>query len=193
MVVDFHDAWPDAPYDYMALLHKLKDENDGFKVTLFAAPGRGTDGYWQSFPDWVELACHGWLHPDPYECADWDYDRMTALIWQRPYGFVRGFCAPGWQISDGCYQACLDAGWWVADHPENDGRRPKGLRTQILGEGDHLHGHLGWNGSGNDLAANFDVFRARVAAAETFEFVSEAVAPWAAGAAGDGSGRAVAA
>lgn len=176
MVVDFDDIWPGN--DGMDLLQELKEVNREFKVTLFAVPGRGDDEYWDRFPPWVELAVHGWLHPDPYECSTWSYDRMMELIENRPLRFARLFRAPGWQISNGCYEACLDAGWSVADHPDNDHRRPEGLLTHVLDQGDHLHGHIGWNGSGNDLAANFQSMRARVWAADSFAFVSEAVSPW---------------
>ena len=176
MVVDFDDVWPGN--DGLDNLQRLKDANPAFKVTLFAVPGRGSDDYWDSFPDWCELAVHGWLHPDPYECANWSYGRMMHLVTEKPDAFVDGFKAPGWQISAGCYEILADCGWWVADHPDNDQRRPRGLRTHVLGSGDHLHGHIGWNGSGNDLAANFDAMRARVEAAESFEFVSEAVTAW---------------
>lgn len=179
MIVDFDDVYAD--HDGMDLLRELKKANPAFKVTLFAVPALGSPTYWNGFPAWCELAMHGHLHPDPYECANWSYERMAQALEDKPARFVRGWKSPGWQSSDEVFRVLRDFDWWCADHPENNGRRPAGLRTHVLGQDDHLHGHIGWNGSGNDLAANFDMFRARVAAADLFQFVSEAVRPWAGG------------
>jgi hypothetical protein len=145
---------------------------------LFAVPGLGSDEFWESVPDWCELAVHGWVHPDPYECAEWSYDRMMTLL-DEPilWWFTRGFKAPGWQISDGCYEALLERGWWVADQPYNDDRRPSGLRVHRLGDGDHWHGHI-QNVCGNGLEETWDELVGRVREAESFELISEVVEPW---------------
>ena len=102
---------------------------------------------------------------------------MEEAIRGRPPQFVEGFKAPGWQISDGCYQACMEAGWWVADHYENDDRRPDGLRAHVLDTGDHWHGHI-QNVCGNGLQERFPELLARVREAESFQLISEVVEPW---------------
>src|SRR3954467_508440 len=112
----------------MPWMLQLKEINPAFKATLFAVPGLGTDEFWDSHPRWIELAVHGWLHPDPYECAKWTVERMEKLLDEPSVRkhFVNGFKAPGWQISDACYQVLDERGWWVADQHLEDGRRPEG-------------------------------------------------------------------
>lgn len=166
---DFHES-----NHRLDLLQQLRTFNPAFRCTLFAVPALGTPGFWQSVPEWCELAVHGWLHPDPHECADWTADRMRELIAAKPPRFVEGFKAPGWQISDGCYQALAEAGWWVADQHYNDQRRPAELRVHCEGDGDHWHGHI-QNVCGNGLEERWDELVDRVRRAETFQLVREAV------------------
>lgn len=175
MVFDWDDVWPG--HDGMERLTALHDLRPDFRCTLFAVPGRGTPDYWQSFPTWVELAVHGWLHT-PLECADWTRDDIAFAIHHRPSSFVAGFKAPFWTLSDDVYAGLLSAGWWVADHPSNDARRPEGLRTHVLDVGpEHWHGHIG-NDCGNGIEETWDHVVALVERAPSFEFMSEAVTPW---------------
>lgn len=167
---DFHET-----NHRLDLLHQLKDTNPLFRCTLFAVPGLGSDRFWESVPDWCELAVHGWLHPDPYECAGWTYERMQQAIDEKPGRFVNGFKAPGWQISDGCYAALLDNGWWVADQHLEDGRRPRGLPVYFYEDGnDRWHGHI-QDVCGNGLQERWGELVGRVAAATEFRVCSQAV------------------
>jgi hypothetical protein len=175
LIVDFDDLCENE--HRLDLLHALKAANPDFRCTLFAIPGLGSTRFWDSIPDWCELAVHGWMHPTPRECENWPYARMVQAILSKPARFARGFKAPGWQISDDCYDALMGAGWWVADHPENDERRPEGLRVHVLGEGDHWHGHIP-NVCGNGIEETWDELLARVRDAESFELISEVVSPW---------------
>lgn len=187
MIVDFDDFRPGN--HRLGLLHALHDANPAFRCTLFAIPANVDHFWWlDNVPEWCELAVHGWAHGDPPtdggECRDWTRERMEELIGyvklgepRIPAWFVRGFKAPGWQISDGCYEALLEAGWWVADQPYNDDRRPRGLQTHRLGDGDHWHGHI-QNVCGNGLEETFEELLERVRSAESFELVSEAVTTW---------------
>lgn len=175
MIVDFDDFH--QTNHRLDLLQKLRDANPRFRVTLFAVPALGSDTFWDSIPDWCELAVHGFLHPDPREAENWTYDQAARVLDGAPVRFVNGFKAPGWQISDGTYRALLDRGWWVADQPYNDTRRPEGIRVHRLGDGDHLHGHIQNIGT-NGLEEAWPEILARVTAAESFELVSEAVKPW---------------
>jgi hypothetical protein len=175
VIVDFDDY--SQGNHRLDLLHRLKKANPDFRCTIFAVPGQGTPQFWDATPDWCELAVHGWMHPTPRECEDWTAVQMRTLMAAKPARFVEGFKAPGWQISQGCYEALLDGGWWVADHPETTDRRPEGLRVHVLGDGDHWHGHI-QNVCGNGLEETWVEVLARVTAAESFELISEVVAPW---------------
>ena len=177
MVVDFDD-FHEHNHKYERLW-ELKRARPDFRCTMFAVPGLGSNGFWAAVPDWIELAVHGWEHPDPYECAVWSYGRMEQLLDEPVVGtyFVRGFKAPGWQISDACYSVLLDRGWWVADQPYNDSRRPEGLRVHRLDDGDHWHGHV-QDVCGNGIEETWPALKEAVLGAESFEQVGEAVRPW---------------
>lgn len=182
MIVDFDDFAEDN--HHLDLLEQLRRANPLFRCTLFAIPGQGSPAFWRQVPNYCELAVHGWYHPDAYECVDWTADMMRGLIRSKPADFTAGFKAPGWQISDGCYEALAEAGWWLADQPYNDDRRPRGLRVHLLsptassgGDDSHWHGHI-QDVCGNGLAETFDRLLDRVRSATSFELVSEVAQPW---------------
>jgi hypothetical protein len=96
---DFHEH--NHRLDLLRFLHDLRPD---FRCTLFSVPGRGSLEFWDSVPDWCELAVHGWMHPTPLECANWTYDRArrtAAVIRERSPRFVKGWKSPGWQTSPG--------------------------------------------------------------------------------------------
>jgi hypothetical protein len=161
-------------HDRLDLLRLLKEANPAFRMTAFCVPALGSEHYWASLPDWIECVGHGWLHPDPMEAADWTYERAVWVLDRLPARFVDGWKSPGWQISDGTYQALLERGWWVADQHYNDGRRPVGLRHHCEGDGDHVHTHVG-NVCGNGLEETWLYLLDRVRRAESFELISEVV------------------
>ena len=101
---------------------------------------------------------------------------MNALL-SLPGRFVEGWKSPGWQISDGTYQALRELGYWCADHPDNNERRPHWLRTHVHGTGDHVHTHC-QNVCGNGLEEIFPYLLKRVTQATSFQWVSEVVEPW---------------
>ena len=101
--------------------------------------------------------------------------------------FVKGFKAPGWQISDGVYQWLLDHGWWVADQAYNNDRRPKELKAYVNNNGSFyphipgvdlvpdfkgLHYHT-WNCVGNGVYELSDQIKQDIQGEENFKFVSE--------------------
>lgn len=178
MIFDTDDLYDGN--DRLDLLQQLKLANPAFKMTAFVIPGLCSPEYMAALPDWIECVNHGWLHTTSYEAQNWTRDEAievmlaTAALSPR---FVIGHKSPGWQISDGTYQACLGLDWWVADHPDNDQRRPQGLLTHVLGTGDHVHTHV-QDVCGNGLEETYDELEARVREATTFRFVSEVVAPW---------------
>ncbi len=168
---DFHET-----NHQLDRLEELKRLRPDFRCTVFAVPGLGSDDFWASVPRWIELAVHGWEHPDAYECVNWDRDRigllMDAAVVRRH--FVNGFKAPGWQISNDIYQVLLERGWWVADQHLEDDRRPSRLRTYFYEDGG-WHGHI-QNVCGNGIEETWPQLKEAVMAADQFRFCSEVAA-----------------
>lgn len=130
-------------------LDELRAVIPTFKATLFTIGGRCTKGFIADIKasrPWLDLVPHGWTHHTNRECEQWTADVCKqALAASRILGLTtRGFKAPGWQISDGCYQALLEEGYWVADQNYNDGRRPYGMPVYRLhSSGALIHGGTG--------------------------------------------------
>ena len=171
MTFDFDDAHPG--HDQLHRLEELHTLRPDLRVTLFAIPGRCTPEWCESLPDWVELAVHGWNHHSVYECADWtrsDLARVLDSNIVRDY-FTQGFKAPGWQISDACYEELAERNWWVADQHLEDGRRPP-MRVYFYEDGG-WHGHI-QNVCGNGIEETWGELVKAVEGAEDFRFCSEA-------------------
>lgn len=165
-------------HDCRDVLIKLHEINPAFKATLFAIPTEMTMELQQwcaNNSDWVELAVHGFTHSSNYECEKWTYDQMdNAMSIVSQMGiFVRGFKAPGWQISDECFRWLNEHNWWVADQEYNDSRRPEGLKVYKVGESS-IHTHT-WNCVGNGVYELFDQLKEQIKDETEFKFVSEVV------------------
>lgn len=158
------------------LLWKLKELRPDFKATVFAIPANSDFDFWESVPDWLELAVHGWQHLTSTEAHDWKYDKMNKILPSLHPRFVHGFKAPGWQISDETFRWLKDHSWWVADQPYNRSRRPKGIRYYEIGEG-NWHGHI-QDVCGNGLEETWSQVVEKVRNADEFKFVSEVVQRW---------------
>lgn len=150
-IVDADDFCEENSGD-LKFLSELKSKIPSFKVTLFTIFGRCSEKFYDHISDgydWIDLVPHGWMHPHPYECSNWDYEKSLWYLKMVEHDFpdvTRGFKAPGWQISDGMYRALLARNWWVADQTYNDARRPRGLRAYLLNSPFKLHFHCGkWN------------------------------------------------
>ena len=178
-VLDLDDAYPGN--DRRALLYDLKRQVPGLRVTLFAIPGRCSQGWINEMPPWIELVPHGWMHATNRECERWTVDQMQfSLINSALLGFTsRGFKAPGWQISDGCYAELSERGYWVADQPYNNHRRPPGLRAYLLGEPPagvrQIHGHVGHLNGHNANELEYLVPEILACRDMEWKFVSEVV------------------
>jgi hypothetical protein len=173
LVCDFDDWSYD--HDCREKLEELKRINPSFKVTLFTVPGKTTIEMllWASSRDWVELAIHGWEHESNYECGKWSEDECKIIIdIALMHRFVKLFKAPGWQISDGCYQACLKNDIIVADQPYNQVRRPKGLKVYEVGSSSY-HGHTWDCGCGNGIYEDWDNIVKKVKNETEFKFITE--------------------
>ena len=172
IVVDFDDF--SETNHKLERLHELKQLNPLFRCTVFAVPGLGSPSFWASVPRWIELAVHGWQHPDPFECLLWPRERMEALLDEEVVRkhFVNGFKAPGWQISDACYEVLMERDWWVADQHREDERRPLGLRAYLHEDGDNFHGHI-QNWGSNGIDESWPELSALVERGTEFRFASE--------------------
>lgn len=178
-------------HDCRAKLDELHYAREAFRVTLFAIPGEMTPEllkWCDANRNWVELAVHGFYHTSNYECEKLTYEEFDRLMEElggviEPF-FVKGFKAPGWQISDGAYKWLIDHKWWVADQSYNNDRRPVGLPAYVNNNGEFWsmngivekheawHGHT-WNCVGNGIYETFDHVKSLVENAESFQFVSE--------------------
>lgn len=192
-------------HDCRDMLMLFKEANPKFKATLFAIPGEMTFevlGWSMANKDWIELAWHGFYHLSNYECEKLTYEEFDkAMSSFKIYEdfFVKGFKAPGWQISDDIYRWLLDNDYWVADQSYNNGRRPLGLpayvndngkfyaaggRTpqEIIDKGYHpeertipaIHTHT-WDCVGNGVYELKDEIIERIKGVDEFKFVSEVV------------------
>ncbi len=164
------------------LLQELKDANPAFRMTAFCVPAFCPPEFLDALPEWIECAGHGWDHggrscAHAREAQHWTYEEAIDVLLALPDRLAGGWKSPGWQISDGTYRALMELGWWCADHPENDHRRPEGLQVHVLGGPEHVHTHV-QNVCGNGLAETFPELVERVRAARSFELISESVAPW---------------
>lgn len=159
------------------ILEAIHAANPSFKITLFVIPFLCSPQFirkWQR-KSWVELVPHGLLHPDPRECENWSYEKSKEYLKTiEPIGLVKGFKAPGWQISDGMYRALLEEGYWVADQAYNNERRPKELKAYILDAPEKLHYHIGHMGghNANEIAPYAEYLKVLPG---RFQFVSEAI------------------
>lgn len=173
MIFDFDDFY-DANQG-MSHLEALRECNAGFKCTVFAVPAKCSAEMLVVLPPWIEVAVHGLHHNTARESEKWtreDMHRALDIAEQLPR-FVKGFKAPGWQISDACYDVLNERGYWVADQPYNNDRRPGDLPSYVIGEGS-WHGHI-QNVCGNGLVETFPELHSAVCHCGTFQFVSEAV------------------
>lgn len=167
-------------HDCRDVLDELHSANPAFKATLFTIPGEVTPELleWShANGSWIELAVHGFFHTSNYECEKMSYEDFDSHM-KRFYpllegSFVKGFKAPGWQISNEAFEWLYDHGWWVADQAYNNDRRPKDLLTYIIGDSS-VHTHT-WNCVGNGVYELREQLLEQVKNETEFLFVSEAI------------------
>lgn len=129
-----------------------------FRVTLFTIPGHSPVPWLHRMKaerPWIEMVPHGLLHTTSRECQHWDRNQMEVYLDTiKRYPLVKGFKAPGWQLSDAVYEVLFERGYWIADHIENRKRRPAGMMAYELDAGRKMHGHVGhWGGhNANELS-----------------------------------------
>lgn len=200
LIWDADDFGVDRKISDMCQSHDCRDKldefhytNPNFKATLFAIPAQMTFElleWCKSNNSWIELAVHGIFHSSNYECEKMTYAEFDAAI--APFDgmledyFVKGFKAPGWQISDGVYDWLESNEWWVADQSYNNDRRPILIPSYVNDngtfytprgddgsiEGKHYHT---WDCVGNGVYEMSDQIKQDIQGKIDFMFVSEAV------------------
>lgn len=186
-------------HDCRDMLDRLHIANPAFKVTLFAIPQEMTPellDWCRTNSSWVSLGVHGWGHTSNYESEKWSKTDMEMVMYSTivEENFDRLFKAPGWMISQECYEALLDGHWVVADQFYNNERRPIQLPAYVNHNGEFRvhkqtpehkdgwisepipawHGHT-WNCVGNGIYECFDQVLSLVKSTDEFYFVSEVV------------------
>jgi len=150
IILDLDDFCEDN--NGLDMLFQLRAKVPGFKVNLFTIPGRCSYPFFAAVReiDWIDMIPHGYKHPHSRECEHWTYSESREYLEYVSYmGFTKGFKAPGWQISDGMYEALVEFNFWVADQAYNNHRRPPELRAYILDAPNKVHGHIGHMGGHN--------------------------------------------
>jgi len=165
-VFDLDDFYYIYDRNVLSELFYLKTLYPLMKVTLFTVPNHPDSSYvtmhnflklLEPLSDWIQLACHGWHHKTPTEAMAWTVeetkkclDKWNVWVERYPKLCVKGFKAPGWQISRDAYQGLLEYGYWVADHTTsaytengvlNKDRRPPELKYFDVDHPWILHGH----------------------------------------------------
>lgn len=121
----------------------------------------------------VDLIPHGYRHTTSRECQDWSYEGSREYLEYVLFlGFTRGFKAPGWQISDGMYEALVEFDFWVADQAYNNSRRPPVLKTYLLDQPGKIHGHIGHLGGHNDNELSC-IWDSIIQLRDEFKFIKE--------------------
>jgi hypothetical protein len=199
LVIDIDDMGANHIISDMCQAHDCRDKldefhyaNPNFKATLFTIPAELTyelAEWCKANNQWIELAVHGITHSSNYECEKMTYEefdeQIQPLLGMIEDYFVKGFKAPGWQISDGVYRWLVEHDWWVADQSYNDNRRPnipayvndngKFTAWQRVGnpvEVDGLHYHT-WDCVGNGVYELSDQIKQDINDETEFKFVSE--------------------
>jgi hypothetical protein len=172
VVVDFDDFHEHN--NKLERLRELKRLNPLFRMTAFAVPALGSRSFWSSIPRWIELAVHGWAHPDAHECKNWGRDDIERVLDSEVVRkhFVNGWKSPGWQTSPAIYEVLNERGWWIADQHLADGLRPADLRVYLHEDGDNIHGHVQDWGS-NGIEETWPQLVERIKGENEFRFASE--------------------
>lgn len=175
-------------HDCRDQLDKFHYANPNFKATLFAIPAEMTfelAEWCKANSQWIQLAVHGIFHSSNYECEKMTYEefdeKIKTLQPMIDTYFVKGFKAPGWQISDDIYRWLKDHGWWVADQGYNSGRLPVGLPAYVNNNGQFQVNGLNVNGKhyhtwdcvGNGVYELSDQIISDIKDETEFKFVSE--------------------
>lgn len=163
------DDYKDNENNCLPQLLKIKETLPNFKVTLFTIPAEISNELIEETKkhDWIQLAVHGLHHFDNYEFAKLNYYETKEKLKQGYNSdiYVKGFKAPGWQISELAMVALKELDFWLAvqysdDRLDGDVNGPyqpavrDGLKFYAFNElpkgYEAIHGHT-WNCCGNGI------------------------------------------
>jgi hypothetical protein len=173
---DFDD-FTSSPNSRWEKFLELKQINPAFKVDLFCIPegyGGCPDEFVTSLPDWVEVCLHG-RHHTGHECEQWTKETTIELFkeYEQKPRWAHIFKAPGWWVSTGVMEACLERNWILAHTPEWKIKPIKGLRWYDHTLEGREHGHIA--GCGNGIGQIWDYWSKRILDFTEFKFISEVV------------------
>lgn len=149
---DFHKE--NTGFEY---LMKIKKQIPNFKINLFTIIAKTPIEWLKNHQyDWINYIPHGYHHDTSFECSKWSYEKCSEYLTEcEKLGYIKGFKAPGWQISNGMYKAAIEHDFWIADQLYNKSRWPEGLKKYLLDSPNKIHLHVG-NVCGNGLQESMD-------------------------------------
>ena len=167
LVVDLDDFYDET--DALDKLVAIKEKYPNFKITLFTIPGKISLPLLKKAKKlgFIQMAVHGYDHHDNYEFSKPTEEEAMKLLFKRgnlSY-YVKGFKAPGWQISVGAMKALSRMNFWVAVQYPDDrmNGHPDGPYQPAVIDGlpyySHnmppegyigIHGHI-WDCCGNGI------------------------------------------
>ena len=115
VVVSLDDMW--LGNDNWETFVDFQKKFPKFKATFFVNPGQGpcTDEFLKKINQpWTELAYHAENHSGGFKNWTKEDAKKYLLKYYNEYGFVKGFKAPGWKITQNIIDACKELDFWVA-------------------------------------------------------------------------------
>ena len=116
IVISFDDLWEGN--DHWEDFERFAEEIPGFKVTFFVITGKCSEEFLRKIKQpWTELVFHCWSHHRK-DWLDWSKEEAKEKLTEyQKYGFVNGFKAPHYRITDEICQACDELGFWICSTP----------------------------------------------------------------------------
>jgi len=113
IVISFDDMWKGN--DRWNVFEDLHNKYPNFKVTFFVNPGQCSDEFLKMIKrDWTELVYHAENHTGSHMSWSKEEAKERLLKNHIEYGFVKGFKAPGWKITQNIIDACKELDFWIA-------------------------------------------------------------------------------
>lgn len=113
IIVSYDDLWEGN--DNWSIFEEFHKRVPTFKATFFVNPGQCSDEFLKKVNvEWVELAYHCQNHSGGFK--NWSKDEAKQYLqkYNTEFGFVKGFKAPGWKITQNLIDACKELGFWVS-------------------------------------------------------------------------------
>ena len=116
IIVSYDDLWEGN--DHWEEFEALYKEFPDLKITFFVIIGKCSEEFLKKIRQpWTELVYHCWSH----HRKDWliwsKEEAKEKLIEYLKYGFVKGFKAPHYRITDEICEACDELNFWICSSP----------------------------------------------------------------------------